>query len=148
MAPDGAPLSLTMWIPLSEANPLNGCMYIIPADRDPCYNTAEEHTPPRAEPYDIRALPAKPGEFLCWNQAVMHWGAHSSKRAPKARMSMALEFQRGDIPAFNNPLLDPNTEIPFARRLKLVAKQILQYKHMYALSPEMQKMAQKILMLG
>lgn len=148
LAPDGSPLSLTMWIPMSEATPLNGCMYMVPADRDPYYNTPKENEGCGAALYDIRALPAKPGDFLCWNQAVMHWGAHSSKRAPEARMSMALEFQRGDITPFNHPILDPKAEIPFARRLKLVAKQILQYQHMYALSPEMQKTAQRILMLG
>lgn len=148
LAPDGSPLSLTMWIPMSEANPLNGCMYMVPADRDPYYNTPKENDGFGAALYDVRALPARPGDYLCWNQAVMHWGAHSSKRAPGARMSMALEFQRGDIAPFNNPLLDPKADIPFARRLKLVAKQILQYKHMYTLSPEMQKTAQKILMLG
>ena len=42
LAADGSPLSLTMWVPMSEASPLNGCMYILPANRDPVYGTANE----------------------------------------------------------------------------------------------------------
>ena len=106
LKPDGTPLSLTVWIPLSEAMPLNGCMYMLPACRDPVYNTMDEDTSQFDLPA-VRALPAKPGDWLCWNQAVLHWGSQSSDYAPHERMSMALEFQRGDIPAFNKPLLTP-----------------------------------------
>lgn len=141
---DGAPLSLTIWIPLTEATPLNGCMYMLPANRDPVYNTENEKEWQVDYP-SIRALPAQPGDWLCWNQAVLHWGAQSSPFATNPRMSMALEFQRSEIAPFNTPLLGTAPVMNFESRLRLVAKQILQYKHMYPLPEHMQRFANQLL---
>lgn len=143
--PDGTPKSLTVWIPLSDANPLNSCIYLLPAHLDPLYGK-----PPRADGalppvFGARALPAKPGEWLCWNQAVLHWGSGSSEFAEEPRISMALEFQRGDIPAFNTPLLERAPLPDFEFRLRLVAKQILQYRHMYGFSEALTGLATFIL---
>lgn len=141
---DGRPLSLTAWIPLTPATPLNGCIYIVPASRDPQYGAGVgERTRPFALPA-VRALPAAPGEFLVWNQAVLHWGSASSRFAEGPRISMALEFQRGDVPAFNRPLIDPAAALPFAERLRLVGKQILQYRHMYPLEPRFEALARSL----
>lgn len=144
LAKDGTPLSLTVWMPITEATSLNGCIYMIPANRDPSYNTPQENQWQINLP-DIRALPAKPGEFLCWNQAVLHWGARSSAFAEEPRISMAFEFQRGDIKPYNLPLLPPLANLDFSSRLRLVGKQILQYKHMYPLSPKLEAVAQRML---
>jgi hypothetical protein len=134
LAADGTPLSLTCWIPLSEANPLNSCIYVVPAYLDPFYNRPSARSaPPRPE--TIRALPAKAGDYLIWNQAVLHWGSGSSEFADAARMSMAIEFQRGDIDPFNVPLLDAIPD--FTGRLNLLGKQILQYRHMYSFTEEL-----------
>lgn len=141
LAPDGAPLSLTCWIPLTEATPLNGCMYIVPAAMDPVYGTPHEKDHHRIELSAARALPAKPGDFLVWNQAVLHWGGRTSRRAEHSRVSMAMEFQRQDIEPFNLPLLPPGKPVPFELRLQLVAKQLLQYRHMYRLDPALEKLA-------
>ncbi len=130
LTPDGLPLSLTCWIPLSAATPLNGCMYVVPAHLDPSYNRAEGAQQMPAAPF-ARAVPARPGDFLIWNQAILHWGAMSSEFGEEARMSMALEFQRGDITPFQQPLLESATLPPFADRIRLIARQILQYTHMY-----------------
>lgn len=143
LAPNGVPTSLTIWIPLTEATPQNGCMYILPANRDPVYNTPNEKTW-QVDMAAIRALPGKPGDFFCWNQAVLHWGSMTSRFAKGPRMSMALEFQRSDIPAWNSPLIEPFTNHTFEDRLKLVGKQILQYKHMYPLAPRFQLLAEKL----
>lgn len=137
LAADGSPLGMTLWIPLSEATPLNGCMYILPADRDPAYNTPEESNVPQ-NVSAIRALPAVPGDVLGWNPAVLHWGSQSVPRAPGPRISMALEFQRSDIAPYNRPLLPQFCNLPFPVRLALVAKQVLQYRHMYQLTPELE----------
>ncbi|WP_269715384.1 phytanoyl-CoA dioxygenase family protein [Caulobacter sp. NIBR2454] len=147
LAPDGAPISLTMWIPLTEASPLNGCMYMLPANRDPVYGTEQEKNWQVDFP-SIRALPGKPGDYFTWNQAVLHWGAQSSPFAEKPRMSMALEFQKADVKPFNTPLLGTLPVLSFENRLKLTAKQIIQYKHMYPLPPEMQTLAQRVLAGG
>jgi hypothetical protein len=144
LAPDGSPLSLTVWAPLTAATPQNGCMYIVPADRDPLYGTANMGQI-GCEPAAIRALPVVPGEYLCWNQAVMHWGGQTSPFAPHPRMSMAFEFQRRDARPFNQPLMDPNVYLTFEQRLRLIAKQILQYQHMYPLKPHVREAAEAIL---
>lgn len=143
LAPDGSPLSLTIWLPLTEATPLNGCMYLLPASQDPNYNTPNENEIYFDLP-NIRALPALPGDFLCWNQAVRHWGGRASPFAAGPRISMALEFQRCDVAAFNTPLLRPLEPIDFDLRLKLVAKQILQYRHLYALPAPLEQFARGI----
>jgi hypothetical protein len=141
---DGRPLSLTAWIPLTAATPLNGCIHIVPASRDPQYGAGPAE---RTRPFGlaaIRALPVEPGEYLVWNQAVLHWGGASSRFAEAPRISMALEFQRGDIAPFNAPLIDPAADLPFPRRLWLVGKQIVQYRHMYPLAPEMERLARSL----
>lgn len=140
----GIPLSLTVWIPLSEATPMNSCIYMVPAHLDPTYGTPrdKEHIAPH---YAVRALPAKPGDWLCWNQAVLHWGGPSSEFAIAPRISMALEFQRGGIGEFNSPLLPSDSYPDFTFRLQLIAKQILQYQHMYGFSQELCDLAGFIL---
>jgi len=141
---DGTPNSLTAWIPLTSANVLNGCMYILPADRDPVYGTPDDAHWNIDYP-NIRALPANPNEFLIWNQAVLHWGARSNHRAAgQPRISCAFEFQRRDIPAWNQPLIFPNSFLSFNQRLNLVGQQILQYQHMYPLSKSLSELAQQM----
>ena len=142
--PDGSPKSLTTWIPLSPATTLNGCMYIVPALLDPTYGTERQDQWEFAYP-SIRALPGNPGDFFIWNQAVLHWGSTSSPRAPESRVSMAFEFQSTEVPPWNQPLLPPLTSLPFELRLKLIAKQVLQYRHMYAVDPAIEETALKLL---
>jgi hypothetical protein len=144
LLPNGSPKSLTTWIPLSHATPLNSCMYIVPASRDPTYGTEAENQW-RFDYPSIRALPGEPGDFFMWNQAVLHWGSASSPRATESRVSMAFEFQRGDVPPFNQPLIAPLTILSFELRLKLIAMQVLQYQHMYALDPSVEQMARQLL---
>lgn len=143
---DGRPKSLTVWSPLTDAVPENGCIYLVPADRDPTYNTDEEETW-RFDLSDVRAIPAKAGSVLAWNQAIVHWGARSSARAHQPRISLSLEFQRGDVEALDTPLLDPTSLPPFEVRLKLIAKQLLQYRHKHTLSPEAEQLVAAIIEL-
>lgn len=142
--PDRSPKSLTIWIPLTNATPLNGCMYVVPADRDPVYGT-EKDTTWCHKLSDVRALPAEAGSVLCWTQALLHWGSSTSRRERNPRVSVAFEFQSGEVPPMNQPLTKPN-EIPqFEFRLRLIGKQILQYKHMYPLSPEIEAIALQLI---
>jgi hypothetical protein len=132
---DGSPKSFTLWLPLTEANTHNGCMYMVPANRDPTYGTPNDKEWRFAYP-DIRALPAAAGSIIGWNQAVMHWGSRSSPLANGPRVSLALEFQAGDVEPFNQPLMEPLTIPNFEMRPRLIAKQILQYQHMYPLADD------------
>ncbi len=142
--PDGSPKSLTTWIPLSSATPLNGCMYLVPAMSDPTYGTEDENKW-EFEYSSIRALPGNPGDFFIWNQAVLHWGSKTSPRAAESRVSMAFEFQRADVNPFNTPLIEPLNLLTFEVRLKLVAKQLLQYRHMYKLDPPVERIAMELI---
>lgn len=143
LRPDGMPNSITAWIPLTDATPLNSCMYLVPARHDPTYGTAREGEW-RFDLPSIRALPAKPGDVLIWNQAVLHWGSKSAAHATESRVSMAVEFQRSDVPPMNPPLLKPAALLPFDLRLKLIAKQVLQYRHMYKVAPDLEQMMMKL----
>lgn len=141
---DGMPQSLTVWVALTEATPLNGCMYLLPADRDSGYRDFANNTPD-VDLQSVRALAAPAGSVLMWNQRVFHWGGKSSRRAKQPRMSIAFEFQRGDVPAFNEPLLPLQLFPAFELRRKLVGKQILQYQHMYSYSAELVAIAEAML---
>ncbi|MDA0771579.1 MAG: phytanoyl-CoA dioxygenase family protein [Cyanobacteria bacterium] len=127
---DGSPLAVTLWIPINEANPMNGCIYLVPANRDRAYNTERESS------FDfeyaaVRALPAKPGDALIWNHAILHWGARASERATSPRISIALEYQRGDIKQMKDIIVEPQLLPSFEERLDLIARQIVSYTHMY-----------------
>jgi len=143
---NGMPKCVTIWIPLSDAIPLNGCMYILPAHLDPNYGgTIQKGEKNQSINFqDIRALPATAGSVLCWNHAVLHWGGRSSERAPHPRISLAFEFQRSDVEPYQTPLLDPYNLPNFNQRLGLIGKQILQYQHMYPLSEEIAEVATEL----
>jgi len=38
----------------------------------------------------------------------------------------------------------PNQSLPFEMRLKLIARQVLQYRHMYKVDPEVEKLAHEL----
>jgi len=143
LTPDGRPLSITVWIPLSHATPLNSCIYVLPASSDPEYRAEQRRRD--VDFTQVRALPASPGDWLCWNQAILHWGSSTSRFAQEPRISMALEFQTGAIPPFNEPLIRDPESLDFDTKLRLVAKQILQYRHMYAIDPVVEALARSLL---
>jgi hypothetical protein len=140
LRPDGTPNLVTIWIPLTDATPLNGCMSLLPAHLDPNYPDNLNDCSV-ANPQDIRALTAIAGSVLCWNHSVLHWGGRSSHKADFPRISMAFEFQRGDVPPYQAGLLPPLTLPTLETRLRLISQQILQYKHMYPLSEEFSAVA-------
>jgi hypothetical protein len=131
---NGMPMSLTVWIPLSDATTLNGCIYILPADRDASYPTGDEN---RVDWTNARALPMRAGSVVLWNQNVWHWGSTASKRAGRnMRYSVALEYQSNKVPAFRQPLSDPLSFPSFGDRIFLIYKQVYQYRRKHSLSEE------------
>jgi hypothetical protein len=144
---NNAPHSMTVWVPFTDATPLNGCIYMLPAHLDDRFKQRVwdgEGNNQVLAPQNIRALPATAGSFLAWNQAVLHWGGRASRLAEGPRSSAAFEFQRGDKAPFNRPLLDPKRTPAFQQRLGLVGKQVLQYRHMYPLSPDIEGIAEAL----
>ena len=136
---DGHPNSITVWVALSNASPDNGCMYILPASKDPNYPNNPQMVVDDWQA--VRALPANAGDVLIWNQTVAHWGGQCSAWAKENRVSVAFELQRCDVPELNSPLLSPDYLPPFEWRLGIIAKQLLQYEHMISLEPELKRMA-------
>ena len=142
--PDKRPKSLTIWIPITKAHPLNGCMYVIPADRDEEYGM-ENSVRGIAELSEIRALPAEAGDVLVWTQHLFHWSGHSADiHDLPPRMSIAFEYQRRDVPPFRKPLLEPSALPNFEERLALIGKQVMQYRHMYGYHQDLTNLAETI----
>ena len=135
------PKSVTVWIPLSKATPENSCMYILPADKDKYYNKPKPLDSSNDLPgkiADFKALPADPGDLLIWTQEVYHWGSSSDLNHTECpRVSIAFEFQRGDITPFRDFILEPNVLPTFEERLVLISMQILQYTHMYGFKSDL-----------
>jgi hypothetical protein len=96
---DGTPAALTVWIPLTDATPLNGCMYVLPESMDEDIQPQRLKLPrPTLELLQcIRALPAPAGSVLGWNTRVLHWGGRSSDQAEQPRIAVGIYLQSRDL---------------------------------------------------
>ena len=90
-------------------------------------------------------MPTPAGSILIFNEMIYHWGSRSSKYTKGPMLSLAYEFQRGDVKPYNKPLLVMETLPSFEFRWKLIGKQILQYKHMYSYPEDMLEIANQII---
>jgi len=140
---DGSPISLTTWIAISEATAENGCLRMVPKHADPTYNTPHENDW-LFEEQNVRVLPAMPGDVLIWNQAVTHWGGKAEPGASHSRISLSFETQRLDVPSSEEPLIAPWEIVPFERRLRLIAQKLLHYRHMHAITPALEALAEEL----
>ena len=140
---DGMPKCMTAWIALTDADTLSGCLYFVPAHKDDNYHSFSGK-PPSPNLQNVRAAPISSGSILIFNERVFHWGGSSSKYAKGPRLSIACEFQRGDISPYNEPLLRLATLPSFDLRWQLVGKQVLQYKHMYSYPEGLLELAERM----
>ncbi|MDV7339970.1 phytanoyl-CoA dioxygenase family protein [Terasakiella sp. A23] len=130
-------VSLSLWIPLTDATPENGCMNILPLSRQ------KEYDPPIVEPTDIllqdvRCLPAKAGSLLGWRQDLWHWSGRSSRYAADPRMSLSLEFQNRAFDPLCPPLFDLTNPPEPLERVRMICAQFAKYDHMERVSPELE----------
>lgn len=125
---DGAPQSLSLWVPLTAATRDNGCMRVVARGAA-----------------DGTALVAGAGDVCCWEPSLLHWaGACEAGEVP--RVSIGATFRRADAPAsrFGGPsAADPSRagpppasraaarDLPLATRLSYVAKALVAYAHWY-----------------
>lgn len=139
---DGTPKVINLWIPLTDATTLNGCMYMLPASRDPDYpkdfssligqdfRTVKHYTPDMLQ--NFRALPGKAGTIFGWNQYVFHWGSRSSHWAKEPRINYSMYVQRADVKPYDDLAInlngENNFELSFNMRLGLVCRSLWQYK--------------------
>jgi Phytanoyl-CoA dioxygenase (PhyH) len=133
IGPDGVPTVLTVWVPITDAIPLNSCMYVVPASRDPQYARSLHDLQTGGTQFaleDIRAIPAEAGTLNCWDQYIFHWGSRSSRRADEPRISYALYCQRGDMPPVDGAVIDLRRGIDFQTRLGLICRGMYRYSYL------------------
>jgi len=138
--PDGEAKFVTHWIALSDAQPENSCLYVIPKYQDPGYIKGDDG-PAAEDPLrralsnktafqHIRALPRKPGQSLIFTHRIIHWGSARSEDS-KLPPRVALSFVCSDS-TYEKPYIDPkyfssDKNPPFRIRLLLVCAQLLIY---------------------
>ena len=126
----GLPTIVTAWIAVTDATPLNGCMYVLPRGRDPNYPRAVTNL---AEPAVVdalenaRAIPTRAGSLSCWDQYIVHWGCRSSHWATAPRISYAVYFEREDGPSRDPTAFAPPRTLDLADRLGIISKGLLRY---------------------
>ena len=129
---DGNPQVLTLWITVTDANPVNSCMYVVPANRDPEYKEAIHKLNVGGTKFkleDIRAIPTEGGTLSAWNQYLFHWGSRGSRRAEAPRVSYALYCQRGDMPPVDDVTVDLSKGVDFKNRLAYVCRGMYRYSY-------------------
>ena len=158
---------MTVWLALSDATPDNGCIYVLPASFDPHYAEREvpcdeqgECAQGAAEPYsddnienvqDIRALPCKAGQALCWSGRLLHFGGRCGRHASGPRIALACAVSTKDFE-------DPRMRIPLdgrvggaagreairmpsmEERLQAIAVQLWQYEGAVVLLPNTKRL--------
>lgn len=135
---DGLPTVLTLWITITDATPLNSCMYALPKHRDAGYAQAVHDLNQEAPPLaleDIRALPTRAGTLSCWDQYLYHWGSRSSKRASGPRISYAMYCQCEEVPQVDDVAIDLRSGLDFNTRLGLICKGMYRYSYMSVNTP-------------
>ena len=140
---------VTNWIALSNAQPENSCLYVIPKSRDPGYLNGDDGPdatdpmrralPTKADYQHIRAVPRTPGQSLLFTHRIIHWGSQRDKTS-KLPPRVAISFVCSD-PSYEKPYIDPkyftDTAIPpFHIRLLLVCAQLLIYYQRFDLPKE------------
>jgi len=87
---------LTIWVPLTDATPRNGCIHCVPAYFDLAYENPHANNVVFDNQY-IRAVPATAGSILGWSHALLHWGGVCAPGEP-ARIATSYEVIRSDLP--------------------------------------------------
>lgn len=122
---DGTTRLLTVWIPLTDTSPLNGCMYVLPTHLDPDY---PQHLDKRSVDTDtlqyIRALPANAGSLLGWSPTILHWGSMHSGHRVGPRTSIAFYLNDGGDDLGGGVAAEPGTYLPLWYRLGAIGAMI------------------------
>lgn len=137
-------ISLSLWVPLSNAVPDNGCMYVLPRSFEKCY-ALPVSKPEDVALQDVRALPAGPGSVMGWRQDLYHWGGRASRHAGEARISLSLEFQNAAFDPLAEQILSLEQPPAFHQRLTLIASQFEKYQHMQSIDADTVKWAELVL---
>lgn len=130
----GAPRSISVWVPLTDATADNGCMYVVPAPWDLQYRNPDASSEVW-HPQCVRALPAVAGSVMGWTSALLHWGG-MARAGVAGRQSLAFEYQDAARPPDGEASFGRGWWPTFAERQALIEQQWRQYEHMHELPPE------------
>ena len=155
---DGAPAVVSVWLPLNDVTPENGCMMLVPRQLDAhftkrwAYAHMRPALPPDADeadgPTEVRfnlaaAKPLAPlaaGSIAAWVGNLIHWGTCCLPDAPTAaRASVGFNFlAEGERLQSTAPMLTRAMarELDIDGRLALIARSLLAYSPWYALSDD------------
>src|SRR5262249_34695679 len=118
---DGRPKLLNVWIPFTNTTVEHSCMYVLPTHLDPNYpDNLKEWSVPQKSLQDIRALPARAGAVLGWNEYALHWGSRGSRWANGPRISLTARFQSRDLEGSDLVTLEPSASFNFQARLATI----------------------------
>jgi hypothetical protein len=117
----GRPRVVNLWIPVTDVDPANACMYVVPATLDAGFPTSKE--PSDTDLTNARPIPAPRGSVLLWNANVLHWGGTMSPEALSARISLSFSARAPHAAGDLGPILG------FHERIDLLADMILVYGH-------------------
>lgn len=121
---DAVLMSLSLWLPLTDADESNGCMYVVPESRHVARGVSQ-----KTDLLGARPLPVKAGSVLGWPQDLYHWGGEYTPMAKNPRVSLSLEFQNGAFDPLAEPLMDMGKLPPFETRRRLIQDQFAKYRH-------------------
>lgn len=140
----GAPSEISVWVPLNDVTTTNGCMLVVPANRDPLF--AKPADPMHMQPHltmpwaHVRALPCDAGSVLLWHASLIHWGSSCAEGELRPRRSIAFAFKLpmagesasrrgGGAGAGRLSRETLRRGLNMQERLRLVVKSLLQYEH-------------------
>jgi len=121
-------MSLSLWVPLTDVDIDNGCMFVIPRDNEVQIPTDAEMSRDQLIDY-ARPLAASAGSVLGWPQDLIHWGGEYSNIQKPPRMSLSFEFQSSAFDPLATPLLDTAAPPAFEIRMELLDQQFEKYRH-------------------
>jgi hypothetical protein len=147
---------LSVWLPLNDVTPDNGCMMVIPRplDRHFLKRFAYAHMRPALPPdeddadgaievrFDLAAArplaPLAAGSLVAWVGNLIHWGTCSLPGAASPpRASVGFNFlAQGERLQSSAPLIsrDDARAVDLDGRLALIARSVLAYSPWYALA--------------
>eukprot|EP00004_Rigifila_ramosa_P006993 TRINITY_DN1790_c0_g1_i2.p1 TRINITY_DN1790_c0_g1~~TRINITY_DN1790_c0_g1_i2.p1 ORF type:complete len:359 (+),score=97.48 TRINITY_DN1790_c0_g1_i2:54-1079(+) len=134
---DGTPKYTTVWIALSDATPESSCLYVLPREADPGYDSSGDALAGvLATPVSWQRIVAQPcaaGGLLCFSHRLLHWGSQAEAgAAPRIALSFAFADRSFEAPFFSSADFLPFP--PLALRLGLRAGQAIAYQSQVALS--------------
>lgn len=128
VGPDQMLMSLSLWLPLTSVDEANGCMYVIPRQKEEKLSSNGVLEWGKIKSFG-NALPAPAGSVLGWPQDLVHWGGTFTEKAKEPRISLSFEFQNTSFAPLATPLLNTANPPPFEQRISLIQEQFAKYRH-------------------